>query len=71
MASAADYVFLIGPRHTRPIYDGLMEAGFDGQHIFVKNSLAEASEEMGRMLRAGDVVLFENDLPDNYNESQS
>lgn len=68
MAAVADYVFLIGPKHTRPIYDGMMEAGFQSQRIFVKNSLVEASEEMGRMLRAGDVVLFENDLPDNYNE---
>ena len=59
---------MVGPRHTRPIYDGLLEAGFDSQHIFVSGSLAEASQEMGKMLRAGDVVLFENDLPDNYNE---
>ena len=68
MAGVADFVFLVGPRHTRPIYDGLLEAGFDSQHIFVGSSLAEASQEMGKMLRAGDVVLFENDLPDNYNE---
>lgn len=68
MAGIADFVFLIGPRHTRPIYDGLLEAGFDSGHIFVKNSLAEASQEMGKMLMVGDVVLFENDLPDNYNE---
>lgn len=68
MAGVADFVFLIGPRHTRPIYDGLLEAGFDSGHIFVKNSLAEASQEMGKMLMVGDVVLFENDLPDNYNE---
>ena len=68
MAGVADFVFLVGPKHTRPIYDGLLETGFDIQRIFVSSSLAEASQEMGKMLKLGDVVLFENDLPDNYNE---
>lgn len=68
MAKAADVVFLIGPRHTRPIYEGLERAGFAMEQVFVVKSLAEASAQMGRMLKPGDVVLFENDLPDNYNE---
>ena len=38
------------------------------EQVFVVKSLAEASAQMGRMLKPGDVVLFENDLPDNYNE---
>lgn len=68
MAHAADLVYLVGPRHTRPIYEGLLEEGFPEEQIEVCASLGEASEKMGRILRAGDVVLFENDLPDNYNE---
>lgn len=69
MAEVADVVFLVGPKHTAPIKAGLEEAGFDTGNIFVVNSLAEASAEMGRMLAFGDVVLFENDLPDNYSEA--
>lgn len=68
MAGVADLVYLVGPKHTRPIYDGLQAAGFDMQQVFVCDSLEEASAQMGQILRAGDVVLFENDLPDNYNE---
>ena len=69
MAAAADLVFLVGPNHTKPIYEGLQSAGFDMEQVFVVNSLAEASAKMGPMLSLGDVVLFENDLPDNYNEA--
>lgn len=68
MSGVCDYVFLVGPRHTRPIYNGLADSGFPIGNIFVAKSLDEASAMMGGMLQAGDVVLFENDLPDNYNE---
>ena len=68
IARAADYVYLIGPRHTRPIWEGLERSGFDMSKVFVVKTLAEASAQMGVLLRPGDVVIFENDLPDNYNE---
>ena len=68
MAGAADIVFLVGPKHTRPIYDGLIEAGFGRNAISVFRSLSEASEALWKLARLGDVVIFENDLPDNYNE---
>ena len=34
----------------------------------VVNDLNEATERLGKITKAGDVILFENDLPDNYNE---
>lgn len=68
MAQAADLVFLVGEKHTRPILEGLLEEGFKKEAVQVHPTLAAATAAMGRILRAGDVVLFENDLPDNYNE---
>lgn len=68
MSAVCDFVFLVGPKHTKPIYKGLSDGGFPIQNIFVAKTLEEASAQMGGILRAGDVVLFENDLPDNYNE---
>lgn len=68
MAGVADIVFLVGPKRTKPIYDGLMEAGFSPDAVQVFRSLSEASEELWKLARPGDVVIFENDLPDNYNE---
>jgi UDP-N-acetylmuramoyl-tripeptide--D-alanyl-D-alanine ligase len=68
MAKVADYCILVGEKRTRPIYDGLVEAGFSKEHIFVVDQLAGASAALASLTRPGDVVLFENDLPDNYNE---
>jgi len=68
MAGAADIVFLVGPKHTQPIYDGLIEAGFSMDAIQVFRSLSDAAEALWKLAKPGDVVIFENDLPDNYNE---
>ncbi len=68
IGETADYAFLVGKRRTRPIYEGIQESGFDMEKVYVTDSLVNASEVMGKMLKPGDVVLFENDLPDNYNE---
>lgn len=68
MAGVADTVMLIGPKHTRPIYEGLIEGGFNEEHIQVYKSLDEAAKVLWRLVSPGDVVIFENDLPDNYNE---
>ncbi len=68
LAKTATYVFLIGEKHTKPIYDGLADSGFNIDNIYVSNSLKDATQVMGHLTKAGDVILFENDLPDNYNE---
>jgi UDP-N-acetylmuramoyl-tripeptide--D-alanyl-D-alanine ligase len=67
-ASVCDGVILIGPRRTRAIADGLAEAGFAKDRLIVTSSLAEATEHLKGLLRPGDAVLFENDLPDQYAE---
>lgn len=68
LAEAADIVILVGEKRTKPIAEGLKEAGFDEKNVIVTPSLAQATEQMSKLTQAGDVVLFENDLPDNYNE---
>ena len=67
-AKVCDFVILVGPIRTKPIFEGLKEAGFPEEKIIVTESLAKASEQMREIVKAGDVVLIENDLPDNYDE---
>lgn len=67
-AAVCDGVILIGPKQTRAIAEGLIEAGFSRDRLLVTRSLAEATERLKTLLRPGDAVLFENDLPDNYDE---
>lgn len=68
MATSIDIAILIGKRHTAPIVKGLTEAGFNRENLFIVNSLDESTRVLGALVRSGDVVLYENDLPDNYNE---
>jgi len=70
MAYACDIAILIGKKHTAPIVEGLLNGGMAQEQIFVVNSLDEATVILGQIGRAGDTVLFENDLPDNYSEKQ-
>ncbi|MDR7870563.1 MAG: UDP-N-acetylmuramoyl-tripeptide--D-alanyl-D-alanine ligase [Tissierellaceae bacterium] len=68
IGKVCDYVILVGENRTKPIYEGLMEVSFNPANIFVVNNLDEATERLGKLTKPKDVVLFENDLPDNYNE---
>ncbi|NLY46134.1 MAG: UDP-N-acetylmuramoyl-tripeptide--D-alanyl-D-alanine ligase [Tissierella sp.] len=68
IGKVCDYAILVGEKRTKPIYEGLMEANFNPANIFIVNNLDEATGELGKITRPKDVVLFENDLPDNYNE---
>lgn len=68
MAGAVDVAVLVGKRHTEPIKKGLEEQGFPAENIHVVSSLDEAIVTVNGILKPGDVVMYENDLPDNYNE---
>ncbi len=67
-AAVCDHVILVGQRQTAPIKDGLAARGFPPERLFVARNLAEAVQHMQTLVAEGDVVLFENDLPDTYNE---
>lgn len=68
MAKVCDYVILIGEKRTIPIYQGLISTGFNPSNIFTVHNLDEATLQLGKITKPKDVVLFENDLPDNYSE---
>ena len=68
MAEAVDVAVLVGKRHTEPIQKGLKEKGFPIENIHVVASLDEAITVVNGILKPGDVVMYENDLPDHYNE---
>jgi len=59
-------IVLVGIEQTRPIQQGILETGFDPEHLFVFDTREEAIAWFQRELRSGDTVLFLNDLPDTY-----
>ena len=68
MAGSVDVAILVGKRHVQPIVNGLRKAGFPEENLHVVASLDESTKVLHAMMRSGDVVLYENDLPDNYSE---
>ena len=68
-AQVCDRVILVGPNRTAPILDGLKTANYPKEQVRIAANLAEVKDYLGKLLKPGDVVLFENDLPDNYDES--
>lgn len=64
-ADVCDLVILVGPKRTIPILDGLKAAQYPNQQIIVARNLEEVKQRLATQVQAGDVVLFENDLPDN------
>ena len=68
MATSCDGVILIGIKRSEPIRKGALDGGMKPDQITVVNDLPEATAVLARVGKPGDVVLFENDLPDNYSE---
>jgi UDP-N-acetylmuramoyl-tripeptide--D-alanyl-D-alanine ligase len=67
--SGIDAVYLVGKQRTRPIQQGLQEAGYPEAQIRVFASFYEARDYLNAHQQPGDVVLLENDLPDVYDEA--
>ncbi len=70
IARVADIVILVGERQTKPIKEGLLTSGFDKDQIIVFNDVRDAYPFIGNIALNEEVyALFENDLPDTYNEN--
>ena len=67
--SGIELAILVGERQTAPIREGIEETSYPGKpDVKVASTLFEANDILTSYARAGDVVLYENDLPDSYNE---
>ena len=67
MAETVDYVIINGTTNFEALNDGLIEGGMPHEKILRAGSLKQAVTLLYTITEPGDVVLFENDLPDNYN----
>ena len=63
-----DLAVLVGPEQTEPIREGLREAQYPDEQTKVFASLFDAQDFLTSYLQPGDIVLYENDLPDQLEE---
>jgi UDP-N-acetylmuramoyl-tripeptide--D-alanyl-D-alanine ligase len=67
-AANVDVAFLVGPKQTADIKEAMIGASFPGASLHVVRGLDEARETLSKILAPGDVILYANDLPDQFDE---
>ncbi len=65
-AQSSDYIILVGEKQAEPILKGIEEENYNKNNIYVAKNLNDAIYKMNSIIDESSVVLFENDLPDNY-----
>lgn len=65
-AAAADIVIVVGLYNRHAIAEGLAEGGAPDDKVLLADSFAEAQRMLGGFAAPGDIVLYENDLPDTF-----
>ena len=69
MAGCVDIAIIVGKKRAMPIIEGLKEAGFPENAIHRVDSLDESTKLLHTLVLPTDTVLYENDLPDHYQEA--
>ena len=60
-------MILVGKRRIDKIKEGLLAVDFPQENIICVKDLNEAKKQLAQIGKEGDVIIFENDLPDKYN----
>ena len=69
IAKVADVVVLVGEKQTKPIYEGLLAAKYNKENIIITNDVRSTYLLLAKLdLKKEIYALYENDLPDTYNE---
>lgn len=66
IAQSCDYAIIVNAVNREAIKGGIEEGGLPAEKYFLADSLNHAHQQLAKILHAGDVVLYENDLPDNF-----
>lgn len=66
-AKVCDYIILVGEKQTKPIAEGLAEASYPQDKVYIANSLKDGlNHAYALQTDRKKIILLENDLPDNY-----
>ncbi len=66
ISKVADIVIIVNKTHYLSIRQGLLDNGFDETKIYEAETMLATQNVMKEILMPKDVILWENDLPDNY-----
>ncbi|MBR2325980.1 MAG: UDP-N-acetylmuramoyl-tripeptide--D-alanyl-D-alanine ligase [Alistipes sp.] len=66
IAVSCDYAIVVNATNRDAIREGIEEGKLDASRYYLADSLNDAHARLAQIIRPGDVVLYENDLPDNF-----
>lgn len=62
----SDIAVIVNAYNRDALVAGILSTGFDKKNLYVVDSFEMAQQKLQSILRSGDVVLYENDLPDSF-----
>ena len=66
IAKSCDWAIIVGEYNREAILEGIRLIGMDNDRIIPVDTFGEAQTELQKIARPGDIVLYENDLPDTF-----
>lgn len=67
IAETVDVAIVVGQYNRDAIVAGIRKSGkFAEENLVIVDSFAEAQQRLATLLKAGDTILYENDLPDTF-----
>lgn len=61
-----DIAIIVGEYNREAINEGINESSLGEENLYNVDSFNEAQKLLGTMLKSGDTILYENDLPDSF-----
>ena len=61
-----DVAIIVGEYNREALTEGLAESALGKEHIHTVESFEKAQELLNGMIKPGDTILYENDLPDSF-----
>ena len=66
IGSHTDVAIIVGEYNRDALTEGLAESSMPKENIHIVDSFTEAQSVLQVMMKSGDTVLYENDLPDSF-----
>lgn len=66
MIEVGDYIIIVGKKRGELLEPALIAHDFPQKRYYIAGDLREARIRLSQIVQPGDVVLYENDLPDMY-----
>lgn len=61
-----DIAVIVGVYNRKPLVDGILKTEFDQNNLHIVDTFADSQLVLSKILKSGDTVLYENDLPDSF-----